>query len=237
MELSIIIPAHNEEKFITNCLNSIVTASNEINENIEIVVVLNRCTDKTEEIAKSFGAVIVVENDKNLSKIRNVGVRASSGDVIITIDADSWMSINLLKDIKKNIATSKYIGGAVQIRPERFSIGILLSCLFIIIPIMLKNKVSLGVFWCHKKTFQAINGFDENLLTAEDVDFAVRLKKYAKHNGMAFKTINSSFVTTSCRKWDLFGDWYMLRNLKVLTTVFNGRNRDIADRWWYDIKR
>ncbi len=237
MKLSIIIPAHNEEKFITNCLNSIVTASNEINENIEIVVVLNRCTDKTEEIAKSFGAVIVVENDKNLSKIRNAGVSASSGDVIITIDADSWMSINLLKDIKNNVAKSKYIGGAVQIRPERFSIGILLTCLFIIIPIMLKNKVSLGVFWCHKKAFQAINGFDENLLTAEDVDFAVRLKKYGKHNGMAFKTINSSFVTTSCRKWDLFGDWYMLKNLKVLTYVFNGRNREIADRWWYDIKR
>lgn len=237
MIFSVIIPAHNEEKIITKCLNSIVTASNNVNDLVEIVVVLNRCTDKTEEIAKSFASVIVVENDKNLSKIRNAGVRASSGDVIITIDADSWMSKNLLKDLKKNISKNKYIGGAVQIRPERISFGILLSCLLIIVPIMLKNKVSLGVFWCQKKVFQAINGFDEKLLTAEDVDFAVRLKNYGKQNGMSFKTINSSFVTTSCRKWDILGDWYMLKNLKVLKSALTGQNQDIADRWWYEIKR
>jgi glycosyltransferase involved in cell wall biosynthesis len=237
MKFSIIVPAHNEERFISKCLSSIVDASREINDEVEIMVVLNRCTDKTEEIAKQFGAVTINENAKNLSKIRNAEVNASTGDVIVTIDADSWMKSNMLREIKKNIGKDNYIGGGVQVRSERVSLGIFLTCLIYIVPVIIRHGISLGSFWCHKKTFQELDGFNENLLTAEDIDFAIRLKKFGKAKGKQYKTINTSFIVTSCRKWDLFGDWYILKNSELAKGVFKGINREIADKWWYDVKR
>lgn len=57
VKFSIIIPAHNEEKYIGKCLDSIVKASEAYKEQTEVIVVLNRCTDKTEEIAKSYHCI------------------------------------------------------------------------------------------------------------------------------------------------------------------------------------
>lgn len=55
VRFSIIIPARNEEKFIGRCLDSLAAAAGPFPGKVEIIVILNRCTDKTEEIAKSYG--------------------------------------------------------------------------------------------------------------------------------------------------------------------------------------
>ena len=70
-KISIVIPAHNEEKYIGKCLESILKASKSFENQVEIIVVLNRCTDRTEEIAKSYNCILLKNSDKNLSKIRN----------------------------------------------------------------------------------------------------------------------------------------------------------------------
>ena len=57
VKFSIIIPAHNEEKYIRKCLDSIAKASEAYKEQTEVIVVLNRCTDQTEEIAKSYNCI------------------------------------------------------------------------------------------------------------------------------------------------------------------------------------
>lgn len=96
LKISIIIPAHNEEKYIGKCLESVSRASKLCKNQVEIIVVLNRCTDRTEEIAKSYDCIIVKNNDKNLSKIRNAGVEIASGEIIVTIDADTQMNEHVL---------------------------------------------------------------------------------------------------------------------------------------------
>ncbi len=93
--LSVIIPAHNEEGYIGRCLESIQVASAQLDLPVEVVVVLNRCTDRTEAIAQEYGAVLAREDARNLARIRNAGGRASHGTLHITIDADSWMSPHL----------------------------------------------------------------------------------------------------------------------------------------------
>ena len=80
--ISIITPAHNEEKFIEKSLCSVTAAAKEITEAIEHIVVLNRCTDKTGEIAERLGARVIIEDSKNLSRIRNKGVEASKGNIV-----------------------------------------------------------------------------------------------------------------------------------------------------------
>ena len=68
---SIVIPAHNEEAYIGPCLEAARTAASRIDPPVEIVVVLNRCTDRTEEIARAAGAVVIPDESRCLAKIRN----------------------------------------------------------------------------------------------------------------------------------------------------------------------
>lgn len=44
IRISVVIPAHNEEKYIGKCLESIIEASKLLKDQVEIIVVLNRCT-------------------------------------------------------------------------------------------------------------------------------------------------------------------------------------------------
>jgi glycosyltransferase involved in cell wall biosynthesis len=86
---SIIIPALNEETCIATCIQSI-QAQQEMQ--VEIIVVDNGCTDRTAEIARQMGCIVVSEKKSGLSHARNAGAAAAKGDILCFIDADCRMS-------------------------------------------------------------------------------------------------------------------------------------------------
>ncbi len=153
--ISIITPAHNEELFIEKCLCSVKAAGKEVSEAVEHIVVLNRCTDRTGEIATQLGARVITDDSRNLSRIRNKGAEESEGDILVTIDADSQMTSNMLLEVLRKLDSGKYIGGGVKIVPERISPGILCS-LLVLAPFVLWHGVSAGMFWCLRKDYEAI---------------------------------------------------------------------------------
>jgi glycosyltransferase involved in cell wall biosynthesis len=234
MKFSVVIPAHNEERFIKDCLVSVRTSEANLSSPVEIVVCLNRCTDGTETIAKQFGAVLVKEDARNLAKIRNSGVRAATGDVIVTIDADSRMSTNMLCEIQRLLSTQKFIGGGTRIKPERLSLGIIASSLVILYYALRFGLRSAGLFWCLKKDFDSIGGFNESLVTLEDLDFANRLAAFGKTKRLKHGTTWNAFITTSCRKFDKYGDWYFFKNPGLVKNLFSGLNQKAADEFYYD---
>ena len=239
---SIIIPAHNEEKYITACLESIKRAEQEVPDcRVEIIVAANRCTDKTAEISEKFGAQVIDNQDKCISMIRNAGVRAAEGDIIVTIDADSCMTKGSLKEIAEMLESGKYVGGGTRSKFERVSLGILCSGAYVavnLIPIMWKNKAALsgGMFWCYKQDFEMIGGFDESLISLEDMDFAARLNKLGVSRGQKYGTLKKSYILTSSRKFDEFGDWYLIKNRKLTKRIFTGKDREAADGFYYDVR-
>ena len=87
MKISVIIPAHNEEKTISKCLDSIY---NQTFKDFECVVVADACTDRTAEVAKSYGAKVIEANVHNDGLSRNIGMENSTGEWILFIDADDW---------------------------------------------------------------------------------------------------------------------------------------------------
>lgn len=237
MKFSILVPAHNEEALIQKCLDAVDKARKQSKHEVEVIVCLNRCTDRTEKLAAEFGAKIVKEEAKNLSKIRNAAAKAATGDVIITIDADSQMSENTLTEIERLLLTGRYIGGGTKIKAERISLGIICSTL-VIARYALRWKIpSAGLFWCYKKDFDAIDGFNEKMLSIEDLDFAKRLKEYGKSQGKKYGTLWRSHIITSCRKFDKFGDWYFFKNPKVVRSLFQGTDQESSNRFYYEMKR
>jgi glycosyltransferase involved in cell wall biosynthesis len=234
--LSLAIPAHNEEKYIARCIESIVTAAHHVSQPVEVVVGLNRCTDRTREIAESLGARCIVENTKCIAAVRNAAIRASTAPAIATLDADSWMSPKTISEVLTRVYDARYVGGGSVVKLERYSAGIIFS-LLAIAPYLVRQRVSIGMFWFLRESFDAIGGFDETLVSVEDLDFAMRLKAYGHSRGQRYGTIWHNGITTSCRKCDQFGDWYILRNPSLVKALFSGRDRRAADHFWYDVER
>ncbi|HMD55731.1 MAG TPA: glycosyltransferase family 2 protein, partial [Phycisphaerae bacterium] len=158
------------------------------------------------------------------------------GQIIITIDADSTMSPDMLLEIDKAIASGKYIGGGVRIMPDRYSLGILFTAV-VLIPILLLHHFSGGLFWCRRETFEALGGFNENMVSVEDIDFSRRLRLFGKSRGLRFITLWKPYIVTSTRKADYFGDWHLLRNPGLVMRLLSGRDRAAADQYYYDVRR
>ena len=99
-KISAVIVAHNEEKKITECLQSLSFVD-------EIVVVLDKCTDGTKEIVQKFTDKII-EGSWNIEGARrNVAVNAATGDWILEIDADERISKILAEEILQVIKNSQ----------------------------------------------------------------------------------------------------------------------------------
>jgi glycosyltransferase involved in cell wall biosynthesis len=233
--ISLIIPAHNESAFIPACREAARLAADRTDSEVEIIVVLNRCTDDTEEIALRHGCRIVREDAKNLSRIRNAGVAAATGEIIVTCDADSRMHPDSFKEIVRRLGTGKVVGGGAMVFPERWSLGIVASVMSIV-PYLAFTGVSYGLFWTMKRDFDEIGGFDARFVSVEDVDFAMRLKAHGRASGRSWGTLFRSPLVTSCRKFDQFGDWYLFRNPALVRRVFTGTDRKAADHFWYDVR-
>ena len=86
-EVSIVIPAYNEEK---NILQTLYSLTNNVTDKVvEIVVVNNNSKDKTEELVLSTGVRCVLETKQGITAARNAGLAAANGKYILNADADS----------------------------------------------------------------------------------------------------------------------------------------------------
>lgn len=88
MNVSVIINTLNRDFWLKRCMNSLFFQTY---NNFEIVVVNGPSTDKTDEILLEYKDIIKIEkcDIPNLSLSRNIGIKASSGDIILFIDDDA----------------------------------------------------------------------------------------------------------------------------------------------------
>ena len=86
MKFSIIIPAYNEEKLLSDSLSKIKRSLNvflERGHSVELIVCDNNSSDRTAEIAREAGAKVVFEPVNQISRARNTGAAAATGDYLI----------------------------------------------------------------------------------------------------------------------------------------------------------
>ncbi len=83
--ISLVIPAHNAEKFIHEAIASVHGQTLPV---AEVIVVADDCTDDTSGIARRLGAKVIEAKHRNISAAINQGVRASTQEWIALLDAD-----------------------------------------------------------------------------------------------------------------------------------------------------
>lgn len=237
--MSVVIPAHNEEKYVARCIRSIKIAAKYYGGTVEIVVVCNRCTDRTADIAQKFGAKVILNEDRCIAKVRNAGITAASGDVIVTIDCDNRMTKGTLKEIACLLQTGRYIGGGAPIRFERYSFPLYCNDLLCRLSFGITGLYC-GIFWAEKKTFQAIGGFVEKK-AMEDAATAKALKAYGRSKGKKYTILRKNVLINSTRKYDDMGDWLylklMIKNASAFVKAAFGDNKELDilfDKLFYD---
>jgi glycosyltransferase involved in cell wall biosynthesis len=90
--LSALVVAHNEAGQLADCLDRLRFAA-------ELVVVLDRCTDASAEIAREFGAKLVEGSWEREGERRNTGIAACAGPWILEVDADERVPPALAAEI------------------------------------------------------------------------------------------------------------------------------------------
>jgi glycosyltransferase involved in cell wall biosynthesis len=97
--LSALVVVHNEERQLADCLASLGSAD-------EIVVVLDRCSDRSREIARSSTERLIEGAWEREGPRRHAGIDACRGDWIIEVDADERVSPELAAEIRRVITAS-----------------------------------------------------------------------------------------------------------------------------------
>jgi glycosyltransferase involved in cell wall biosynthesis len=93
MKLSFVIPAYNEEQYIGDCLDSILTQKKKASCEVEIIVVNNASTDGTAAVVARYPEVkLVNEPHKSIVWARRAGFNAATGDLIANVDSDSRLT-------------------------------------------------------------------------------------------------------------------------------------------------
>jgi glycosyltransferase involved in cell wall biosynthesis len=112
MKLSAIVITKNEEAMIRRCLESLAWAD-------EIVVMDSGSTDATPGICRELGATVHVTADwPGPGPQRNRAIDASSGDWVLALDADEWVTAELRREIEEVVRVP---GAAVAFRLPRRS--------------------------------------------------------------------------------------------------------------------
>ena len=94
-KLSVVLATRNEEENIGRCLASVKNIAD------EIVVVDENSTDKTREIAESFGAKVFLEPHHDIFHItKEKALEKATGDFVLQLDADEAVSPELSKQIR-----------------------------------------------------------------------------------------------------------------------------------------
>lgn len=210
MKISVIIPAYNEESMIGACLQSVLAADQPDCE-MEVLVVNNASTDRTEEIARSYpGVRVVTEHQKGLTKARQCGNQNATGDILFYIDADTRIPKHLIRYIEKVMTNNPKVvamSGPYKYHDWHwFGRTILWLYHWLIVPVTqliinrILDKGSVlygGNFALRKKVLDEIGGFDVTLeFWSEDTQISRRMSRRGR-----VRFYHRAYVHTSARRY------------------------------------
>jgi glycosyltransferase involved in cell wall biosynthesis len=241
MKISVIVPAFNEEKLLPATLRSIQAATAAFSKRgweTELVVCDNNSTDRTAELARAHGALVVFEPVNQIGRARNRGAQTAAGDWLIFVDADSHPTADLFNDVANAITSGEYLAGGSTVRLDTSHLPLgAVVCLWNAISRAFRYAAGSFIF-CRARAFRAIGGFNLELFASEELDLSRRLKKLARAEGKRLIILTRHPLVTSSRKMHLYS---LREHLQFLlrTVVRLGKPLKSAQECftWYDGRR
>jgi hypothetical protein len=179
-DISVIIPALNEERYLPRCLESLTHQSRR--EQFEIIVVDGGSTDRTVEVAKEYANKVIVRPSP-VGAARNVGATHAEGTILAFIDADTTACERWIEEIACMFECSPNAAGVTG--PTLPYEGTKLDRLAYHVATGWAQRLSLRLgrphvagFNCayRKRPFWDAGGFDENRVLSEDVTLSLKMR-------------------------------------------------------------
>jgi glycosyltransferase involved in cell wall biosynthesis len=241
VKISIVVPAFNEEKLLGETLVQIKAVADvfaNIGWETELIVCDNHSTDRTADIARTAGAKVVFEPVNQISRARNSGAAAATGDWLVFVDADSRPSEALIRDVAGEIQSGNCIAGGTTVRwDEKHPIANLLTPL-VNVGFRWRRLLAGAFMFVETAAFQKLGGFSLEAFGGEDLEISRRLKKLAKETGKQFVILHQHPVVTSGRKLKqltIFTPLKLMWHLLFHPHRFTASRE--AARYWYDARR
>ena len=242
VRISLVIPAYNEEQYLTRLLDSVDAARAQFRHGagaVEVIVADNGSTDSTAALAGDRGCAVVQVAERRIASVRNGGAAAAQGATLCFIDADSEVHPESFNAVEDALATGRVVAGASGVRMERWSFGIAVTyALFM--PMVWLLRMDTGVVFCKREDFVAIGGYDERRFFAEDVQLLWDLRRLGRKRGQRLARLREVKALGSTRKFDSHGDWHYLSDLFRLVPMmlFQPKaSNDYAGKYWYGEQR
>src|SRR3989344_559312 len=179
--ISLIIPAHNEENYLRPTLHSI---KNQVYQDFEVIVVANGCTDKTEEIVqkRENGKVkLLTLPVANVSRARNYGASKAEGELLLFLDADTQLAPDALQKMNEQF-TVEHAVATTTVKPDEQKLSFSAAMAFK--SFRLRNglyKGCSGALLCRRADFDAVNGYDPELIMLEHRKLILKLLEKGKY--------------------------------------------------------
>ena len=185
---SIIVPAYNNGKYISKCIDSVLQQTF---SDLELIVVNDGSTDDTLEIIKKFEEQdlrlkVIDKKNGGVSSARNVGLDNINGQYVLFLDSDDWYELNYCEELadllKKNNAdivfsTKFYIEESKIFEAGKNAVNYPKS----VIDLLSKFTYSLTMTCIKSDLLTKDLRFDENLHYYEDGEFLTRLLVLKPH--------------------------------------------------------
>lgn len=194
MKVSFVIPAHNEEAIVGKCIKSVLLEIERSGADADVVVVNNASDDRTKEVASKFPSVRVVDEfNKGLTYARSAGMRATDGEIIANIDADTILPPGWLTTVVSRFSDDSRLVGLSG--PfiyydlsafDRVFVKVFYAIGYLIHLFnhhILRSGAMLqgGNFVIRRNALESVGGFDTSIeFYGEDTDVACRLAKVGK---------------------------------------------------------
>jgi len=185
--VSVVIPAFNARAFISDAIDSVLAQNV---ANIEIIIINDHSTDSTLSVLEEYrDKIVIITNEKNsgASFSRNQGIKAAKGKYIAFLDADDiWVENKLsrqLELINKHPDSEFVFGSALFTLYEDYDEAMLsvgkvkgeAASIKTLNDIFSNPYLSTSTMLVSKALCIDVGLFREDLKTAEDIDFCLRL--------------------------------------------------------------
>lgn len=176
--VSVLVPVHNQEKYIGRCLRSLL-AQNYPRDDFQIIVIDDGSNDRTSYALELFqDAITVVRNDVNLGLpvALNRGIRATKAPYVVRVDSDDYVNAEFLSLLNLFLANNLYMDAVAcdyLMVNDREEVLARKNCA--------EEPIACGIMFRTEQLVD-IGLYDENFLLCEEKDLRYRfLRKYTIH--------------------------------------------------------
>ena len=189
--LSFCIPAHNEERLLPATLASIHAAARALVLDYEIIVAEDACTDGTGRAALASGARVIPIDRRQISAARNAAASGARGDVLLFVDADTRVHCTALSQALQLLNSGCVAGGALPRFDGRISMSASILVEALIVPYRLAGFPAGAFLFCTRGAFERAGRFDETVFVAEEVYFALSVKRFGRFGLIKERVVTS----------------------------------------------